>query len=77
LARWPDDLVRRHAPRDDDRRRHPRDATAERAAQERLDAMTKPRGSLGVLEDVAAQLAGRALRDVATFDSAGVTGKIG
>ncbi|GAA3164924.1 hypothetical protein GCM10010531_16660 [Blastococcus jejuensis] len=36
----------------------PRDAAAERAARERLDAMTKPRGSLGVLEDVAAQLAG-------------------
>ena len=36
----------------------PRDATAERAARERLDRMTKPPGSLGVLEDVAAQLAG-------------------
>jgi nicotinate-nucleotide--dimethylbenzimidazole phosphoribosyltransferase len=36
----------------------PRDADAERAARERLDRMTKPRGSLGVLEDVAAQLAG-------------------
>ncbi|MGZ4545983.1 MAG: nicotinate-nucleotide--dimethylbenzimidazole phosphoribosyltransferase [Blastococcus sp.] len=36
----------------------PRDAAAEGAARERLDAMTKPRGSLGVLEDVAAQLAG-------------------
>ena len=36
----------------------PRDAAAERAARERLDRMTKPRGSLGVLEDVAAQLAG-------------------
>jgi nicotinate-nucleotide--dimethylbenzimidazole phosphoribosyltransferase len=35
-----------------------RDAAAERAARERLDRMTKPRGSLGVLEDVAAQLAG-------------------
>ena len=33
-------------------------ASAERAARERLDRMTKPRGSLGVLEDVAAQLAG-------------------
>jgi nicotinate-nucleotide--dimethylbenzimidazole phosphoribosyltransferase len=33
-------------------------AAAERAARERLDRMTKPRGSLGVLEDVAAQLAG-------------------
>jgi nicotinate-nucleotide--dimethylbenzimidazole phosphoribosyltransferase len=36
----------------------PRDAGAERAARERLDQMTKPPGSLGVLEDVAAQLAG-------------------
>ena len=36
----------------------PRDAVAERAARERLDRMTKPPGSLGVLEDVAAQLAG-------------------
>jgi nicotinate-nucleotide--dimethylbenzimidazole phosphoribosyltransferase len=36
----------------------PRDAAAERAARDRLDLMTKPRGSLGVLEDVAAQLAG-------------------
>src|SRR4051812_14142437 len=36
----------------------PRDPAAERAARERLDRMTKPRGSLGVLEDVAAQLAG-------------------
>jgi nicotinate-nucleotide--dimethylbenzimidazole phosphoribosyltransferase len=36
----------------------PRDAAAERAARERLDRMTKPSGSLGVLEDVAAQLAG-------------------
>jgi nicotinate-nucleotide--dimethylbenzimidazole phosphoribosyltransferase len=36
----------------------PRDAAAERAARERLDRMTKPRGALGVLEDVAAQLAG-------------------
>jgi nicotinate-nucleotide--dimethylbenzimidazole phosphoribosyltransferase len=36
----------------------PRDAAAERAARERLDQMTKPPGSLGVLEDVAAQLAG-------------------
>ncbi|MGY1615240.1 nicotinate-nucleotide--dimethylbenzimidazole phosphoribosyltransferase [Geodermatophilus sp. SYSU D00691] len=36
----------------------PRDAAAERAARERLDLMTKPPGSLGVLEDVAAQLAG-------------------
>ena len=35
-----------------------RDAGAERAARERLDRMTKPPGSLGVLEDVAAQLAG-------------------
>jgi nicotinate-nucleotide--dimethylbenzimidazole phosphoribosyltransferase len=40
----------------------PRDAGAERAARERLDRMTKPRGSLGVLEDVAAQLAGIAGR---------------
>ncbi|MCW2743339.1 MAG: nicotinate-nucleotide/dimethylbenzimidazole phosphoribosyltransferase [Blastococcus sp.] len=36
----------------------PRDAAAERAARDRLDRMTKPPGSLGVLEDVAAQLAG-------------------
>ncbi len=36
----------------------PRDAVAERAARERLDRMTKPPGSLGVLEGVAAQLAG-------------------
>ena len=36
----------------------PRDAAAEREARERLDRMTKPPGSLGVLEDVAAQLAG-------------------
>jgi len=36
----------------------PRDAAAERSARERLDRMTKPPGSLGVLEDVAAQLAG-------------------
>ena len=36
----------------------PRDRTAEQAARERLDRMTKPQGSLGVLEDVAAQLAG-------------------
>jgi nicotinate-nucleotide--dimethylbenzimidazole phosphoribosyltransferase len=36
----------------------PRDAVAERAARDRLDRMTKPPGSLGVLEDVAAQLAG-------------------
>jgi nicotinate-nucleotide--dimethylbenzimidazole phosphoribosyltransferase len=36
----------------------PRDGAAERAARERLDRMTKPPGSLGVLEDVAAQLAG-------------------
>jgi nicotinate-nucleotide--dimethylbenzimidazole phosphoribosyltransferase len=38
----------------------PRDAVAERAARERLDRMTKPPGSLGVLEDLAAQLAGTA-----------------
>ncbi|MCV2491021.1 nicotinate-nucleotide--dimethylbenzimidazole phosphoribosyltransferase [Geodermatophilus sp. YIM 151500] len=36
----------------------PRDAAAELAARERLDRMTKPPGSLGALEDVAAQLAG-------------------
>src|SRR3954462_15584 len=36
----------------------PRDAAAGRAARERLDRMPKPPGSLGVLEDVAAQLAG-------------------
>ncbi|TKJ20514.1 nicotinate-nucleotide--dimethylbenzimidazole phosphoribosyltransferase [Blastococcus sp. CCUG 61487] len=36
----------------------PRDPAAESAARERLDRMTKPPGSLGVLEDVAAQLAG-------------------
>jgi nicotinate-nucleotide--dimethylbenzimidazole phosphoribosyltransferase len=36
----------------------PRDVEAERAARERLDRMTKPPGSLGVLEDVAVQLAG-------------------
>jgi nicotinate-nucleotide--dimethylbenzimidazole phosphoribosyltransferase len=39
-----------------------RDAAAERAARERLDRMTKPPGSLGVLEDVAAKLAGIAGR---------------
>jgi nicotinate-nucleotide--dimethylbenzimidazole phosphoribosyltransferase len=37
-----------------------RDRAAERAARERLDRMTKPPGSLGVLEDVAAQLSGTA-----------------
>jgi nicotinate-nucleotide--dimethylbenzimidazole phosphoribosyltransferase len=36
----------------------PRDSASEQAARERLDRMTKPPGSLGVLEDVAAQLAG-------------------
>ncbi|UOY04034.1 nicotinate-nucleotide--dimethylbenzimidazole phosphoribosyltransferase [Blastococcus sp. PRF04-17] len=36
----------------------PRDDAAEQAARERLDRMTKPPGSLGVLEDVAVQLAG-------------------
>ncbi len=36
----------------------PRDTAAERAARERLDRMTKPQGSLGVLEDIAVQLAG-------------------
>ncbi|HEY0508712.1 MAG TPA: nicotinate-nucleotide--dimethylbenzimidazole phosphoribosyltransferase [Blastococcus sp.] len=36
----------------------PRNAGAERAARKRLDRMTKPPGSLGVLEHVAAQLAG-------------------
>ncbi len=38
----------------------PRVAAAERAARDRLDRMTKPPGALGVLEDVAAQLAGTA-----------------
>lgn len=38
----------------------PLDAAAARAARERLDAMTKPRGALGVLEDVSVQLAGLA-----------------
>ncbi|NEK60502.1 nicotinate-nucleotide--dimethylbenzimidazole phosphoribosyltransferase [Geodermatophilus sabuli] len=38
----------------------PRDAAAERAARDRLDRMTKPPGSLGVLEDVAVRLAGTA-----------------
>jgi nicotinate-nucleotide--dimethylbenzimidazole phosphoribosyltransferase len=36
----------------------PRDRAAEAAARDRLDRMTKPPGSLGVLEDVAAQLSG-------------------
>ncbi|SDY16509.1 nicotinate-nucleotide-dimethylbenzimidazole phosphoribosyltransferase [Modestobacter sp. DSM 44400] len=40
----------------------PREAAAERAARDRLDRMTKPPGALGVLEDVAAQLAGTAGR---------------
>ncbi len=38
----------------------PLDASAVRAARERQDRMTKPRGSLGVLEDVSVQLAGLA-----------------
>jgi nicotinate-nucleotide--dimethylbenzimidazole phosphoribosyltransferase len=38
----------------------PADAAAVAAARERQDRMTKPRGSLGVLEDVAAALAGLA-----------------
>ncbi len=38
----------------------PLDEPAMVAARERLDRMTKPRGSLGVLEDVAVQLAGLA-----------------
>jgi nicotinate-nucleotide--dimethylbenzimidazole phosphoribosyltransferase len=38
----------------------PRDTAAEQAARDRLDRMTKPPGALGVLEDVAAQLAGTA-----------------
>jgi len=38
----------------------PLDADAMTAARERQDAMTKPRGSLGVLEDVSVQLAGLA-----------------
>ena len=37
----------------------PRDTAAERAARERLDRMTKPPGSLGVLEDVIAVLGAR------------------
>ena len=36
------------------------DASAVRAARERQDSLTKPRGSLGVLEDVSVQLAGLA-----------------
>lgn len=36
----------------------PLDAAATAAARERQDRMTKPRGSLGVLEDVSVQLAG-------------------
>jgi nicotinate-nucleotide--dimethylbenzimidazole phosphoribosyltransferase len=40
----------------------PRDAAAEQGARDRLDRMTKPPGALGVLEDVAAQLAGTAGR---------------
>ncbi|MPQ98067.1 nicotinate-nucleotide--dimethylbenzimidazole phosphoribosyltransferase [Modestobacter sp. I12A-02628] len=40
----------------------PRDAVAEQNARARLDVMTKPPGSLGLLEDVAAQLAGTAGR---------------
>jgi len=38
----------------------PPDAEAMAAARERQDRMTKPRGSLGVLEDVSVQLAGLA-----------------
>ncbi|HZE67696.1 MAG TPA: 5,6-dimethylbenzimidazole synthase, partial [Sporichthyaceae bacterium] len=38
----------------------PADTAAVAAARDRLDRMTKPRGSLGVLEDVAAALAGLA-----------------
>jgi nicotinate-nucleotide--dimethylbenzimidazole phosphoribosyltransferase len=38
----------------------PLDAAALHAARERQDRMTKPRGSLGVLEDVSVQLAGLA-----------------
>lgn len=38
----------------------PLDAAAMAAARERQDRMTKPRGSLGVLEDVSVQLAGLA-----------------
>ncbi|MCW2677857.1 MAG: cobT [Modestobacter sp.] len=38
----------------------PRDGAAERAARDRLDRMTTPPGALGVLEDVAVQLAGTA-----------------
>ncbi|HML48477.1 MAG TPA: nicotinate-nucleotide--dimethylbenzimidazole phosphoribosyltransferase, partial [Clostridia bacterium] len=36
----------------------PRDASAERKARARLDALCKPPGSLGKLEDMAAQLHG-------------------
>jgi len=38
----------------------PLDAAAVAAARARLDLMTKPRGSLGTLEDLSAQLAGLA-----------------
>src|SRR5215467_1420389 len=40
----------------------PLDATAVAAARARQDSLTKPRGSLGALEDVSAQLAGLAGR---------------
>jgi nicotinate-nucleotide--dimethylbenzimidazole phosphoribosyltransferase len=53
-------------------------------ARERQQRLTKPGGSLGVLEDLSAQLASlagecpaRVPRDVATFDSAAVSSEKG